>query len=164
MKRTPFKPSTKQIKRTTALKTSSKSLSQRSTLKQTKPLARRTTLAAKTSIKSQTTSLVTKSTLKANPARIREAKAYHDAVFAHYGSSCRLCDRPHPASHAAHVIKRSTLGRLRYADVRFARPAHPDCHQKQEANQIFFSASIRRSAALAYNALTRNSPKLVPDA
>ncbi len=177
MKRTPMKAATKSLKRTTPLRAKKSTLqrtaaltAKKTTLATSKELKRtngivvRKPLVASTPMKRQTTPLLTKVKLEANPLRIREAKAYHDAVFAEYGSACVLCARPHPATHAAHVIKRSTLGRLRYASVRFARPAHPDCHQRQEANLITFSAAIRRSATLAYNALTRNSKKLVPDA
>jgi hypothetical protein len=164
MKRTPLKPGTTPLKRTTTLKATTGLKAAATPLRRTKPLRSvagfpppKKALLAKAAFAATTV------TLRAKPERISEARAYHAAVFARFGSACVLCeDRSHPATEAAHVIKRSTLGRLRFADVAFARPAHTACHRKQEANLIRFSASIRRSATLAYNALTRNSPKVVP--
>ena len=97
--------------------------------------------------------------LTANPKRMREAKKYHDAVFAKYGPICVLCDDVGlPAIDAAHVIKRSALGNLRYEEPRLARPAHRHCHIQQELNITDFSLEIRIDAIRAYNKITRSKP------
>jgi len=149
----------------------------RTPLKATSALKRRTPLrgrpqpgqkasAAATEVVRDTprpgSALTTKKRLRANPKRIVEAQRYHDAVFAAYGEQCVLCISRRPAEVAAHVIKRSELGRLRYADVRFARPAHDSCHRKQEAHEINFGSEIVASAIEAYNQLSRCKPKPDP--
>lgn len=89
--------------------------------------------------------------------RASEATRFHRGVFAMFGGPkkiCSLCGRP-GATDAAHVIKRSHLGPLRYADPRFARPAHRQCHERQERNEIEFSLAIRQDAIRAHNAIAK---------
>lgn len=93
---------------------------------------------------------------------VYQAKKFHNEVWAMFGDKCVLCTKSHPAESAAHVIKRSFLGNLRYADPRFARPAHQSCHVKQEENCIHFSFAIRLDAVRVYNLLTKNSPIMEP--
>jgi hypothetical protein len=95
--------------------------------------------------------------LIANPKRTVEASAFHRLVFAAYGGPRRLCvfcGKP-GATDAAHVIPRSKLGQLRYACVKFARPAHRHCHESQERGEIDFSIAIRRDAIKAHNKLAK---------
>ncbi len=103
--------------------------------------------------------------LIADPKRVSEAAAYHRAVFAEYGGPkkvCALCGKP-GAVDAAHVVPRSMLGPLRYADPRMARPAHRACHEAQERGDMRFSLAIRRGAVLAHNEIAK-VPLVVPDA
>ena len=92
---------------------------------------------------------------------VREAKKFHDEVWAMFGDRCVLCTRREPAQDAAHVLKRSMLGKLRYADPRFARPAHHECHVEQEENRLRFPLAIRLDAVRAYNKITKNT--LLPE-
>lgn len=92
-----------------------------------------------------------------NPQRISEAAAFHKIVFTRYGGPkkiCALCSKP-GATDAAHVIPRSKLGPLRYADPRFARPAHRFCHNRQERGEIDFTLAIRREAVRAHNEIAK---------
>ena len=100
--------------------------------------------------------------LLADPKRTSEAATFHKAVFARFGSNCGLCGG-RGATDAAHVIKRSHLGSLRFADPRLARPAHRTCHEKQERDEIEFSLAIRQDAARAHNRLAK-VPIQVPEA
>jgi len=88
-----------------------------------------------------------------NPRAGASAAQFHREVFAVFGGPkklCVFCGKPN-ATDAAHVIKRSHLGPLRYCDPRLARPAHRACHEKQERNEISFTLETRRDAALAVN-------------
>jgi len=96
--------------------------------------------------------------LKMNPKLIQEAKKYHDLVWMIYEDICALCGHP-GSTDAAHVLKKSFLGpKLRYADHRFARPAHRLCHMEQEENRIMFPLAIRLDAVRAYNILRPERP------
>ncbi len=100
-----------------------------------------------------------------DPKRALEAAAFHRLVFAKYGRwnrVCSLCGKQ-GATDAAHVVPRSMLGPLRYADPRMARPAHRACHEAQERGDICFSLAIRRDAVLAHNEIAK-VPLVVPDA
>lgn len=93
------------------------------------------------------------------------AANFHRDVFAAYGGPkriCALCGKS-GATDAAHVLKRSHLGTLRYSDVRFARPAHRTCHIEQESNRIDFALEIRIDAVLAHNQIAKVK-MVVPDA
>ena len=90
-----------------------------------------------------------------NPKRVAEAAAFHRAVFDMWGKSCYLCRRRAPATDAAHVIPRARLGPLRYASPHFARPAHRDCHEAQEAGKIEWPLAILRDAARHYNQISK---------
>ncbi len=99
--------------------------------------------------------------LRANPKRFREASRYHDDVFAFWGPYCYLCPMRTPvAQDAAHVIPRSKLGPLRYANVHFARPAHRICHERQERNEIDWSLRIKQDATIEYNNLSKIGMKV----
>lgn len=95
--------------------------------------------------------------LIADPKQFRDANAYHRAVFAEYGSLCWFGARVwHPkkrANDAAHILKKSHLGPLRFADVRFARPLCRECHLRQEANdpKFQFAYADYKIAVLAHN-------------
>jgi len=99
--------------------------------------------------------------LLADPKRTTEAATFHKAVFARFGGNCALCGG-RGATDAAHVIKRSHLGSLRFADPRLARPAHRTCHEKQERGEIEFSLPIRQDAVRAHNGLAK-VPLQVPE-
>jgi hypothetical protein len=92
-----------------------------------------------------------------NPKRKNEAARFHREVFALYGGPKRLCVfcGRQGATDAAHVISRSKLGPLRYADPRFARPAHRRCHMEQEAGLIDFAIEIQRDAIAAHNEISK---------
>ena len=95
--------------------------------------------------------------LIANHARQSEASKFHRDVFAFFGGPkrvCALCGKP-GATDAAHVIARARLGPLRYANPRLARPAHRECHERQERGEIDFSLAIRRDAVHAHNAIAK---------
>lgn len=88
---------------------------------------------------------------------VRAATKFHHEVFRAFAGpkkTCYLCYRP-GATDAAHVIKRSHLGPLRYADVRLARPAHRHCHERQERGDIAFHLDIRIDAVRAHNAIAK---------
>ena len=92
-----------------------------------------------------------------NRKRESEAAQFHRAVFSQYGGSkkiCALCGKP-GAVDAAHVIPRSRLGPLRYADVRFARPAHRECHTQVDRHEIGWPEDVYRDAVLAHNAIAK---------
>lgn len=95
--------------------------------------------------------------LQPDPKRVREATQFHRDVFATYGGAkkiCALCNRP-GASDAAHVIPRSKLGPLRYADVRFARPAHRLCHDQVDRHIIEWPIHILADAISAHNQIAK---------
>ena len=83
--------------------------------------------------------------LTVDPGMAAKASKYHAEVFKFWGYFCVLCHGKAPATDAAHVIPRSKLGPLRYADVHFARPAHRKCHELQEAGKLDFSLEIGRA-------------------
>jgi hypothetical protein len=88
-----------------------------------------------------------------NPRRKSEAQKWHRDVFAIYGGVakiCALCGKP-GATDAAHVIPRAQLGKWRYADPRLGRPAHRECHERQERSEIDFSSAIRKEAVRVHN-------------
>ena len=95
--------------------------------------------------------------LIANAERQAEAAAFHRAVFTAYGGPKKLCVfcGKQGATDAAHVIPRSRLGPLRYADARLARPAHRECHERQERGEIDFSLAVRRDAVKAHNQIAK---------
>jgi hypothetical protein len=95
--------------------------------------------------------------LIANPKRSSEAATFHRLVFAAYGGPrrlCALCGKP-GATDAAHVVPRAILGPLRYASVALARPAHRQCHERQERGEIDFPLTVRRNAIAAHNKLAK---------
>jgi hypothetical protein len=95
--------------------------------------------------------------LIANPKRASEASRFHRLVFAAYGGPrrlCALCGKP-GAVDAAHVVPRAALGPLRYAVVALARPAHRQCHERQERGEIDFPITVRRDAIRAHNKVAK---------
>jgi len=92
-----------------------------------------------------------------NPKRDSEANKWHTAVFSAYGGPkriCAHCGRP-GATDAAHVIGRAHLGPLRYADVRFGRPAHRACHEDLDQGRARWKMDILRDAIRAHNKIAK---------
>ena len=85
------------------------------------------------------------------------AQKFHRDVFAMFGGKAKLCVfcGGQGATDAAHVIPRSKLGHLRYADPRLARPAHRHCHEAQTRNETDFSLDVRRAAIRAHNEIAK---------
>jgi hypothetical protein len=101
--------------------------------------------------------------LIANRERQSEATRFHREVFLTFGGPtkiCSLCGKP-GATDAAHVIPRAHLGKLRYASVFFARPAHRHCHEAQHRGETDFSLQIRRNAISVHNAMAK-VPMVLP--
>lgn len=95
--------------------------------------------------------------LLARAETVRAATKFHHGVFKRYGGPrkvCFLCFKP-GASDAAHVVPRSKLGPLRYADVRLGRPAHRVCHERQERGLIDFMFEIRLDAIRCHNEIAK---------
>ena len=95
--------------------------------------------------------------LVADPKRQSEAAKWHREVFALYGGPkriCAHCDKP-GATDAAHVIGRAHLGQLRYADPRFGRPLHRDCHRDLDEGRAQWKKAILRDAIRAHNKIAK---------
>jgi 5-methylcytosine-specific restriction endonuclease McrA len=95
--------------------------------------------------------------LIADPKLQRQAANFHRDVFALFGGPkklCSLCGKP-GATDAAHVLRRSHLGPLRYADPQFARPAHRACHEKVDRYEVPWPKEIMLEAIRAHNRLAK---------
>ena len=92
-----------------------------------------------------------------DPKRQSEAAKFHRDVFERYGGPkrlCALCGKP-GATDAAHVLRRSHLGPLRYADAQFARPAHRPCHEKVDRYEISWPKEIMLEVIRAHNRIAK---------
>jgi hypothetical protein len=145
---------TKQLVRKTSLK-AYKGLTQ--TAPRSRSLGIRTTTPL--TIDDNRPSVKRKKAINKDPRRlIAQAAKFHIGVFARFGPRCYwygLCGDPRDSDDAAHIIAKSTLGRYRYADVEFARPAHRGCHENQ-TNAVagyFWKTADLLAAKLAHNAI-----------
>jgi len=98
--------------------------------------------------------------LQAKAKTTKDARTWHNEVFALYGNLCWFGKRVgHPkkrAIDAAHVINRGTkLGPLRFADARLGRPLCRECHDAQGAHEIEFSLKDQREAVAAHNEIAK---------
>jgi len=119
------------------------------------PLKRKTGLRQSGVLKSGNTPLARTKLKAESKTHTAGRKAFHDAVFARWGTRCYFCNRD--ATAAMHVIDRKRLGGAQRYGVPEAngRPGCDGCHQRQTDRIIDFPLSVRQTAVVALNAIGR---------
>lgn len=94
--------------------------------------------------------------LAANPQRKSDAATFHRRVVKKHGRRCHFCGREPETIDAMHIVKRSHLGKHRYAcPEENGRPGCRHCHNMQETGQIEFRLVDRVNAVKALNTVLK---------